>query len=505
MHDRGRGLGRLRPGARQQGLETVARAFYAGPVPVSVTTLDGARILDVNDAFVRLFGYPREELIGKSSVEAGYWVRPDERREFARRVREEGSLRDIEVQFRRKTGDVFTALACVDLVEIKGEPCVIVSYQDITERRRLEEELVRTRKMGALGRLAGGVAHDFNNLLTAILGHAGLALRELRPGDPGRTHLEGIQKVAERAAGLTRQLLTISRRQVMQPTSLDPGIVLREMEGLLRHLLGEGIRMELLLDPGLGTLRADRSQVEQVILNLAVNARDAMPGGGRLTIWACNAGDAIRLAVTDTGCGMDRETLSHLFEPFFTTKPPGKGTGLGLATVYGIVTQIGGTIRVESEPARGTRVEIVLPRSGQAAPAEPAPASAPRSSGRESLLLVEDEESVRNLAREVLKQSGYHVLVAGDGPEALRRCSEHEGRIDLLVTDVVMPGMSGSEVAERVRLARPGIKVLYMSGYTDSAVFHHGVRQGETEYLEKPFTPDTLARKVRDVLDGQRA
>jgi two-component system cell cycle sensor histidine kinase/response regulator CckA len=504
MHDRGRRVEQVRPDARQRGLETVARAFYAGPVPVSASTLDGARILDVNDAFVRLFGYPREDLIGKPSVEAGHWARPDDRREFARRVQEEGSLRDVEVQFRRKTGDVFTALTCVDLIEIDGEPCIIVSYQDLTERRRLEEELLRTRKMGALGRLAGGVAHDFNNLLTAILGHAGLALRHLRAEDPARTHLEGIQEAAERAAGLTRQLLTISRRQVMQPTTLDPGIVLGEMEGLLRHLLGEGIRMELLLDPGVGTLRADRSQFEQLILNLAVNARDAMPGGGRLTIWASHAGDGIRLAVTDTGCGMDRETLSHLFEPFFTTKPPGKGTGLGLATVYGIVTQIGGTIRVESEPRRGTRVEMILPRSGQVASPGPGPASNPGPSGRESLLLVEDEEAVRSLAREVLQQSGYHVLVAGDGPEALRRCTEHEGRIDLLVTDVVMPGMSGSEVAERVRLARPGIKVLYMSGYTDSAVFHHGVRQGETEYLEKPFTPDMLARKVRDVLDGRK-
>jgi CheY-like chemotaxis protein len=289
----------------------------------------------------------------------------------------------------------------------------------------------------------------------------------------------------------------------MQPTTLDPGVVLAEMEGLLRHLVGEGIRMELLLDPGVRTLRADRSQFEQVILNLAVNSRDAMPAA-RLTIWASHAGNGIRLAVPDTRCGMDRETLSHLFEPFFTTKPPGKGTGLGLATVYGIVTQIGGTIRVESEPGRGTRIEIILPRSDQTAPAGPAPASAPRPSGRESLLLVEDEEAVRSLAREVLQQSGYRVLIAGDGPEALRRCSEHEGRIDLLVTDVVMPGMSGSEVAERVRLARPGIKVLYMSGYTDSAVFHHGVRQGETEYLEKPFTPDILARKVRDVLDGRK-
>ncbi|HXX93989.1 MAG TPA: ATP-binding protein [Planctomycetota bacterium] len=493
----------MRPAARQRGLETVARAFYAGPVPISVSTQDGARILDVNDAFLRLFGYSREELIGKSAVDAGIWVRPDERRDFGRRVKEEGSLRDLEVRLRKGSGEVFTALASVDPVEIEGEPCVIVSYQDVTERRRLEEELVRTRKMGALGRLAGGVAHDFNNLLTAILGHAALSLRELRPDDPGRPHLEGIQKAAERAAGLTRQLLTISRRQVMQPATLDPSVVLGEMEGLLRHLLGEGIRMELLLDPGVGTLRADRSQLEQVILNLAVNARDAMPGGGRLSIWASNAGDGIRLAVTDTGCGMDRETLSHLFEPFFTTKPPGKGTGLGLATVYGIVTQIGGTIRVESEPGRGTRVEILLPRSGQTVPAAPAPASPPRPSGRESLLLVEDEEAVRSLAREVLRQSGYRVLEARDGPEALRRCAEHDGSIDLLVTDVVMPGMSGSEVAERVRLARPGIKVLYMSGYTDSAVFHHGVRQGETEYLEKPFTPDALARKVRDVLDRQ--
>ena len=497
-------------------LEWFATAFYASPVPVSISTLDGARLIDVNDSFVRVFGYSREELLGRSTLEVGLWVKPEERAAHAERIRREGALRNVEISLRRKSGELVPALASVDLVAIGDESCLIASYQDLSEIRRLEAQVQGNQKMGALGRLAGGVAHDFNNLLTAILGHCGLALQEGDPSDPRGRHIEGIRKAAERAAGLTRQLLAFSRRQALQPVAIDLRALVADMEGLLKQLLGEAIELVNAVDPVVGRIRADRSQMEQVILNLAVNGRDAMPHGGRLVIEASNAdlpttsapsphGRFVRLAIRDTGCGMDRETLSHLFEPFFTTKPPGKGTGLGLATVYGIVTQSGGAVRVESEPGKGTTVEIRFPRTVEPAREAGSAATGPRGGGREALLLVEDEESVRSLAKEVLQKSGYSVLEARDGTEAVRLCSNPALPIDLLLTDVVMPVMSGREVAERVLRLRPGIKVLYMSGYTDSAVFHHGVQRSETELLEKPFTPDDLSRKVREVLDGRRS
>ncbi|HLF93629.1 MAG TPA: PAS domain S-box protein, partial [Planctomycetota bacterium] len=312
--------------------EWFASAFYASPVPLSISTLEGARLIDVNDSFVRVFGYPREEILGRSSLEVGLWAKPEERAACADRVRREGVLRNVEIAVRRKSGEVFPVLVSVDLVPLGEEPCVIATYQDMSEIRRLEAQFLSSQKMGALGRLAGGVAHDFNNLLTAILAHCGLGLADLPTGDPRGRHLEGIRKTADRAAALTRQLLAFSRRQPMQADAIDLRALVADMEGLLRQLIGEDIRLETELDPSVGPIRADRSQMEQVILNLAVNARDSMPTGGRLVIEASNAdlptasarsanGRFVRLALRDTGCGMDRETMSHLFEPFFTTKP----------------------------------------------------------------------------------------------------------------------------------------------------------------------------------------
>lgn len=384
--------------------------------------------------------------------------------------------------------------------------------------RQTEAQLRQSQKMEAVGRLAGGVAHDFNNLLTVIRGYSELILSRLAPGDPAHREMEEVKKAADRAAGLTSQLLAFSRRQFVSTKVVDLNAVIMNMDGMLRRLLGEDI-IELCadLEQPLGSIKADPGQVEQVIMNLAVNARDAMPTGGRLTIETRNVtigkgprretvvldeGPYVLLAVRDTGHGMSEETQAHLFEPFFTTKEKGKGTGLGLSTVYGIVKQSGGAIEVESKPGRGTTFKIFFPRVDEAAKGVvAATGGTDRSVGRETILLVEDEPAVRGLVHEALRLHGYTVLVARHGIEALLTGAKHMGPIHLLLTDVVMPQMSGPEVAEKLTAVRPEIKVLYMSGYPDHPVFAQGVKR-ETAFLQKPFTPNVLTQKVREVLDG---
>jgi PAS domain S-box-containing protein len=384
-----------------------------------------------------------------------------------------------------------------------------------------QDQLIQAQKMEAVGRLAGGIAHDFNNLLTVIMGRADLVLSHLRGHHRLRRNLDLILSAADTAASLTRQLLAFSRRQVLLPEVLDLNTVVVNVSTMLRWLIGEDIEVIIRLSPGLGHIKADPSQLEQVLMNLAVNARDAMPQGGQLTIETANvelddayarahfgvqAGYYVRLTVQDSGCGMDAETLAHIFEPFFTTKEPGKGTGLGLSTVYGIVTQSGGHIRVTSTPGQGTTLTIDLPRIED--PLTALTPSLPQTSspqGTETVLLVEDEGTVRSVAREVLQMVGYTVLEAATGEEALQQADQQAGVIHLLVTDVVMPGMSGRELAERLIGDYPHLEVLYLSGYTDDAIAHHGVLQAGIELLHKPFTPDALARRVREVLDKRPA
>jgi len=395
---------------------------------------------------------------------------------------------------------------------------IVGSWSDITERKHLEDQFRQSQKMEAIGRLAGGVAHDFNNLLTVISGYSEILIDNFRPGDPLRGFTDQIRKAGERAAALTRQLLAFSRKQVLLASVLDLNSLLREMETMLSRLIGEDVEFTFIPDSALWRVKVDLSQMEQVVMNLVVNARDAMPRGGKLKIETANVeldatyashqletrpGQYIRLSISDTGCGMDEQVRARIFEPFFTTKGPDKGTGLGLATVYGIVKQSGGGIEVWSEPGAGTTFNIYLPRAGEELSKSKIFGSyvAPRR-GVETILLVEDEDGVRALARVILEKHGYDVLEARNGGEAIFTCQRHAGPIHLMVTDVVMPNMGGRELAEHLASVRPDMKVLYLSGYTDEAVIEHGVIDGSMHFLQKPFTSNALARKVRSVLDG---
>lgn len=483
---------------------------------------EAQRITLFNRGAEEIFGYRAEEALGKPlDILLPPRLAEAHRahvRDFAasptpaRRMNERGA-----VFARRKDGTEFPAEASISKLEVDGEKIFTVMLRDTTERNRLEERLRLSQRMEAVGRLAGGVAHDFNNMLTAIVGYSDLLLTEFAHDDPGRLDVDEIRKAAERAASLTRQLLAFSRRQVLQPKVLDLNLVVADMEQMLRRLIGEDVELVSVLEPTLGCVKADPGQIEQVIVNLAVNARDAMPRGGKLTIETADAeldeayarqhvavvpGPYVMLAVSDTGTGMDPEIQDRIFEPFFTTKEKGEGSGLGLATVYGIVKQSGGNIWVYSEPGRGTTFKIYLPRVDE--PAEPLPrreepGSLPR--GAETVLVVEDEPAVRELTARVLRGAGYTVLEAPGGEEALKWVESHRGAIHLLLTDAVMAGMSGRELAERIEATRPGTKVVYMSGYTDNAIVRHGLLEPGVALLQKPFTPIALARKVREVLD----
>jgi signal transduction histidine kinase/CheY-like chemotaxis protein len=389
---------------------------------------------------------------------------------------------------------------------------------DRGKRASLEDQLRQSQKLEAIGRLAGGIAHDFNNILTAIMGYSSLLQSGLDGNDPKSQEVEEIKKAVRRASALIQQLLAFSRRQVLQIQVLDLNSVVLNIQPLLQRLIGEDIELIVLSTSSLGHVKSDPGQIEQVLMNLALNARDAMPQGGKLTIQTMNLmidetfarkhlipypGPHVMLSVTDTGEGMDKETLGHIFEPFFTTKEQGKGIGLGLATVYGIVKQSGGTIFVYSQPGKGTTCKIYLPRADDPLmPTEFSTALFHPRQGSETILLVEDEDSVREPVRQVLERIGYTVLEARQGQEALKICKHHEGAIALLVTDVVMPRMNGRELAENMVPMYPNMKVLYLSGYTDDAVLRHGVTESEAAFLQKPFTPEALARKVREVLDS---
>ncbi|MGH3033896.1 MAG: PAS domain-containing protein [Gaiellaceae bacterium] len=470
--------------------------------------LDG-RVTLFNEAAEQVTGYSFEELCGRSWFEL---VVPGERDRAAEAETDESPILT-------KSGEERFVSWRNSEVRENGRVTGTISFGiDITERKGLEDQLRQSQKMEAVGRLAGGIAHDFNNLLTAISGYSDFALANVEPGGAAAADIGEISKAAGRASSLTRQLLAFSRRQVLQPKVLSLNEVVGDLEGMLRRLIGENVRLKVTLDPGLDAVRVDRGQIEQVLMNLTLNARDAMPDGGDLLLTTKSVevsgaraeatldlqpGSYATLVVSDTGHGMDSETRSRAFEPFFTTKKPGEGTGLGLATVYGIVKQSGGSIRLDSMPGKGAVFTLYFPKAWQGeqhkAPVLVAPDHA---NGSETILLVEDEDVVRDLVRKMLEQGGYTILEACDGREALTLSKEHVAGIDLLLTDVVMPGMNGRELAERIWFTRPETRVLYMSGYTDLRVFDPEVLDPGSAFLHKPFTYAELAGKVREILDA---
>jgi PAS domain S-box-containing protein len=509
--------------------ETLRTLIQASPLGISV--IDGEeRVRIWNPAAESIFGWKAHEILGHPLPTLGLPAQGEELPALIRRVFQGHSVTGMEFPGRRKDGStVELSVSMAPLRDARGQISgAMAVVADVSERRaadlqriHLEDQLRQSQKMEAVGRLAGGVAHDFNNLLTAITGYAELLQTRFDPGDDARQHVDEILRSSTRATQLTRQLLAFSRRQVLQPRVLSLAAVVQGVEGLLRRLIGEHIELTTVADPALGSVRADQGQVEQVLMNLAVNARDAMPSGGRLIIETRNVllddsyhdrhgrmrqGSHVLLSVTDTGVGMDEETRSHIFEPFFTTKEKDKGTGLGLATVYGIVKQSDGDIWVYSEPGRGTTFKIYFPRLEQAQEQPPREATRLRPrKGTETILLVEDSDVVRRLLRELLLQNGYTLLEARHGEEALALSAAHPGDVHLLLTDMVMPRMSGRDLARRLCPLRPAMKVLFMSGYTEEAIASHGVLEPGTAFLEKPFTPETITRKVRELLDVQGA
>ncbi len=499
--------------------ERFYKAFHLNPEPITLATLSDGRYVDVNESFLRITGYRRDEVIGRTSLEIKFWEKLEDRARLIDLLQREGSVRDLEITFRTKTGGQRTALDSANVIEINGQTCVIAILKDITERKALETQLRQLQKMEAVGQLSGGIAHDFNNLLGVILGYSEILEAGLdRTSKLYKTAVE-IQKAGQRAASLTRQLLAFSRQQVLEPRVLSLNAVVADTEKMLRRLIGEHIEITTQLAADLGRIKADQGQIEQVIMNLAVNSRDAMPEGGKIIIETKNVdldqeyadrhpatapGRYIELAVTDTGVGMDAQTQSHIFEPFFTTKELGKGTGLGLATVYGVVKQSGGYVWVYSELGLGTTFKVYLPRVDAAVRQSPtADTIKAPSKGSETILLVEDEESLRTLTRTMLEQNGYTVLEAGGGEEAMEIARRAACHIDLLLTDMVMAGMNGRAVAYNLSLIRPGVKVLYMSGY--SGFGSRDLDESGEVMLTKPFTRSTLLRKLDEVLHLQKA
>jgi PAS domain S-box-containing protein len=480
------------------------------------SSLDG-RFLDMNSALITMLGYSSPEEVLLLDPEKDIFAQPAEHARLIEEFRKTGRLDGFEVKWKRKDGRTITVRISGRAVSSADEPADVLEAiaEDVTDRRALEDQFRQAQKMEAVGRLAGGVAHDFNNLLMVISGYAEVILADLDSGHPLHEKGRAIQLAADRATTLTRQLLAFSRKQLLELKVVDVNAIVQDMERLVRPLIGENVELVTVLAPEPVHTRADAGQLEQVLMNLVVNAKDAMPTGGKLTIQTRTAvvdeyhrggpqfvrpGNYVLLSVSDTGMGMDRETQSRIFEPFFTTKEKGKGTGLGLSTVYGIVKQTNGYVMVQSEMGRGTTFHIYLPLTDGKTEPNPVPIPDTACGGHETILLVEDEESVRQLVRDTLTAKGYNVIEGANGESGIAAAGAHTGKIDLVITDVVMPGMGGREMVKELAASRPGAKVLYLSGYTEDAIISDGSIEKGTAFLQKPFTLQNLTRKVREVL-----
>ncbi|MDD2901588.1 MAG: PAS domain S-box protein [Syntrophales bacterium] len=488
--------------------------FYA---PIGIYIVQKRKLRLVNPGFQKITGYSEKELLGNDCLNLATPEYKDKIRVSAVDMLKGKTTTPYEYQFQTKGGEIRWAMESVTTTSFNGKKASIGYFMDITERKRLENQLTQSQRMEAVGILAGGIAHDFNNLLTAIMGYGELMKMDLDKNDPHYHYNDEIMKTATRGSTLTHQLLAFSRKQILQPSVLSINNLVSSMEKLLRRLIGEDIELVTRIAPELGAVRADKGQIEQIIMNLAVNARDAMPYGGKLTIETSNAlldetygrthldvapGRYVMLAVSDNGLGMDAATQAHIFEPFFTTKTLGQGTGLGLATVYGIVKQSGGHIWVYSEEGQGTTFKIYLPQVEEAVTVSgPKTVVTTQLKGSETILVVEDDDTLRNVIARGLKKYGYKVLTAANGGEALMTCEKKKGPIHLLLTDVILPQMGGRELAERLTLLRPDMKVLYMSGYTENAIVHHGILNEDVGFLQKPFKVNAMAQKIREILD----
>ena len=487
---------------------------------LSVFDLNG-NIIFVNESFIKTYGYDKEELIGQSINK----FHPSEKPRQIFKPIIEKTLKDGwegELTARRKSGENFTIyIRTSPVTDDEGKPIVVVGVaRDITEKKLLEDQLRQSQKMEAIGQLAGGIAHDFNNLLTVIEGYIELLFSSTNENDPSSNYIRQIKKATDRATALTRQLLAFSRRQILQPKKLNLNSLISDMSILLKRLIGEDVEFSTMLNPDIGAIKADRSQMEQVLMNLAVNSRDAMPDGGILTFETkvvsldatlyerhtsgIRKGNYVMLAISDTGVGMDKDTQDRVFEPFFTKKEKSKGTGLGLATVYGIVRQSGGHIWLDSEPGKGTTFKIFLPMVKAKAVEKDEPQKQKEESrGSETILVVEDEFMVRELVCDTLRSSGFSILEAANGKQAIEIYSQNDKKIDMVLTDVIMPEMSGRKMIDTLRKNHPELVALFMSGYTDDAIIKHGVLEPGMAYIQKPFSPKALIQKVKEVLEDK--
>lgn len=500
----------------RQSEEKFNKTFNSCPLPMSLSTEKEGRYLDVNNAFLAFVGHDRNFVVGRTAFELGFWPDPGDRTAVLKRLKEEGRLLGVPAKVISGGGMVREVVIWAEQIEIQGESCVLAITQDTTETKRLQAQFQQAQKMEAIGRLAGGVAHDFNNILGIITGYSELSLEKIDRELPVAHNLEQIKNAAHRAANLTRQLLAFSRQQVIVPRVLDLNAVVNDVSKMLARVVGEDISIDFHPSLPLWPIKMDAGQIEQVLLNLVVNARDAMPDVGTITIATSNVeldenyvreheptipGEYVLLSVRDTGSGMDEATKARIFEPFFTTKEPGKGTGLGLASVYGIVKQSNGYVWVYSEPGQGTTFKLYFPRvQADVEPLNIAPAKPAITRGNETIVLVEDEATLRSVTAATLRSAGYTVLEAATPPAAVHLAETHPGPIHLLLTDVVLPHMNGVELSKRLQNIRPNLKVIFISGYGGEALARHISVAPAAVLVEKPFSRATLFSKIHTVL-----